>query len=286
VQILILQHIQSKFSSLLWGELVKTAYYLLNRTPRYLFGNKTPFEVVFRKQPDISHIRPIGGKAYYLLKGSNAPPKLQKLSARAAVSYLIGYDGANKSCILNPAKDVIIVTRDVTFNESSRYQPIESKQDPLLIRDESILEYIDHGSIQESASTRYPHQLADSDEDTLTWDNIYQESFGTNVDATHNQDENAELESNHDCPLDDQGTSNSHVYDQAYLTPISLDNLSRCSEQHSIIHNYIDQNILDDDNNQLCPSPLVLDAQVESTVHVGKQSERYCVVKTQINSYS
>jgi hypothetical protein len=123
--------IQSKFSPLLWGELVKTACYLLNRTPRYRLGNKTPFEVVFRKQPDISHIRPIGSKAYYLLKGPNAPPKLQKLSARAAVGYLIGYDGANKFRIWNPAKDVIIVTRDVTFNESSRYQPIESKQDPL-----------------------------------------------------------------------------------------------------------------------------------------------------------
>ncbi|KAI1000852.1 hypothetical protein K3495_g7344 [Podosphaera aphanis] len=272
--------IQSKFSSLLWGELVKTACFLLNRTPQYHLGNKTPFEVVFRKQPDITHIRPIGSKAYvsnlipkvtctlqhltayYLLNGPNVPPKLQKLSAEADVGYLIEYDGANKFRIWNPAKDVIIVTRDVTFNENSRYQPIESKQDPLLIRDESILESIDHGSIQESASTRYPHQLADSDEDTLTWDNIYQESFGNDADATHNQNENAELESNHDRPLDDQDTSDSYAYDQAYLTPNSLDNLSRCSEQHSIIHNEIDQNILDDDNSQLCPSPLVLDAQV------------------------
>ncbi|KAI0991443.1 hypothetical protein K3495_g16744, partial [Podosphaera aphanis] len=48
--------IQSKFSPLLWNELVKTACYLLNRTPRYRLGNKTPFEIIFKKQPDLSHI--------------------------------------------------------------------------------------------------------------------------------------------------------------------------------------------------------------------------------------
>ncbi|KAI0992750.1 hypothetical protein K3495_g15435, partial [Podosphaera aphanis] len=45
--------IQSKFPTLLWCELVKTACYLLNRTPRYRLGNKTPFEIVFKKQPDV-----------------------------------------------------------------------------------------------------------------------------------------------------------------------------------------------------------------------------------------
>ncbi|KAI1004174.1 hypothetical protein K3495_g4033 [Podosphaera aphanis] len=115
--------IQSKFPTLLWCELVKTARYLLNRTPRYRLGNKTPFEIVFKKQPDASHVRPISFKAYYLLKGPKAPPKLYKLSARASVGYLIGYDGANKFRVWNPILKVVVVTRDVTFDESTTYDP-------------------------------------------------------------------------------------------------------------------------------------------------------------------
>ncbi|KAI0991208.1 hypothetical protein K3495_g16979, partial [Podosphaera aphanis] len=112
--------IQSKLSSVLWSELIKTASYLLNRTPRYKLGNKTPFEILYKKQPDIGHIRPIGSKAYYLLKGNSAPPKLQNLNARAAIGYLIGYDGANKFRIWNPARNIIVVTRDVVVKTSVR----------------------------------------------------------------------------------------------------------------------------------------------------------------------
>ncbi|KAI0991346.1 hypothetical protein K3495_g16841, partial [Podosphaera aphanis] len=158
--------IQSKLSPLLWSELVKTSCYLLNRTPRYRLGNKTPFEVLFNKQPDISHIRPIGCKAYYLLKGPKAPPKLHKLSARAAIGYLIGYEGANKFRIWNPARDTVIITRDVTFDESSMYNPSVSQQDPLLIREDSTLRSIDELSAYGQTSIRYPHQLADPEKST------------------------------------------------------------------------------------------------------------------------
>lgn len=144
--------IQSKLSSALWCELVKTTCYLLNRTPRYRLGNKTPFEIVFKKQPDVSHIRSIGCKAYYLLKGSRAPSKLEKLSPRESMSYLIGYDGGNKFRIWNPIRNVIVVTRDVTFDESSTYDPKSTHLDPQLIRNESIFQLIDQSSLKNPES--------------------------------------------------------------------------------------------------------------------------------------
>ncbi|KAI0992239.1 hypothetical protein K3495_g15947 [Podosphaera aphanis] len=150
--------IQSKLSLALWCELVKTAAYLLNRTPRYKFGNKTPFEILYKKQPDFGHIRPIGSKVYYLLKGNSAPPKLQKLNARAAIGYLIGYDGANKYRIWNPARNVIVVTRDVIFDEKTRYEPSDSLTYLLLIRDDTVLENIDEYNLQES-TRRHPNEL-------------------------------------------------------------------------------------------------------------------------------
>ncbi|KAI0994097.1 hypothetical protein K3495_g14086 [Podosphaera aphanis] len=134
-------------------------------------GNKTPFEIVFKKQPDVSHIRPIGSKAYCLLKGSEAPPKLQKLSARAAVGYLIGYEGANKFRIWNPIKNVVIITRDVTFDESSEYDPKISQSDPHLIHDESILKSIDFLALQDPASKQVNSEIYN--EEFFNWENIY-----------------------------------------------------------------------------------------------------------------
>ncbi|KAI0995113.1 hypothetical protein K3495_g13068 [Podosphaera aphanis] len=213
--------IQSKFSPLLWNELVKTACFLLNRTPRYRLGNKTPFEIIFKKQPDLSHIRSIGCQAYYLLKGTKAPPKLHKLSAIAAVDYLIGYDGANKFRIWNPSRDVIIVTRDVKFDENTMHDPKDAIQDPQLIKENEILESIDEFSINDSI--RYPHQLADLAEDNVGWGNIYDSPSSIYSTANHdNEFEKAVNISQTDKSMifDNESTLPLHI--EPYLTPESF----------------------------------------------------------------
>ncbi|KAI1002131.1 hypothetical protein K3495_g6067 [Podosphaera aphanis] len=168
--------------------------YLLNRTPRYKFGNKTPFEILYKKQPDIGHNCPIRSKAYYLFKGNSAPPKLQKLNARAAIGYLIGYDGANKFRIWNPARNVIVVTRDVIVDEKTRYEPSDSLTDPLLIRDDTVLENIDEYNLQES-TRRHLNELRH--EELGDWDIFYDLPIATTLSSaaqtTDKQDDNPSI---------------------------------------------------------------------------------------------
>ncbi|KAI0991432.1 hypothetical protein K3495_g16755, partial [Podosphaera aphanis] len=94
----------------------------------------------------------------------------QKLNARAAIGYLIGYDGANKFRIWNPARNIIVVTRDVIFDEKKRYGPSDSLTDPLLIRDDTVLEQIDYHNLQDPAS-RYPNESRYKE--LLDWDSLY-----------------------------------------------------------------------------------------------------------------
>jgi hypothetical protein len=56
-------------------------------------------------------------------------PRLNKLWPRADIGYLVGYDSSNIFRIWIPAKNKVIATRDVTFDETKKYDPSE----PILI---------------------------------------------------------------------------------------------------------------------------------------------------------
>ena len=103
----------------LWPETVSTAAYILNRTPVSRTGI-TPFESLYKTKPGISHIKSFSCRAYPLNHGV---PKLQKLKARAHVGYLVGYSSRNIYRIWVPSKKHIIRVRDVTFNQTTYYQP-------------------------------------------------------------------------------------------------------------------------------------------------------------------
>jgi hypothetical protein len=84
--------IQADLPSSLWPDLIQTAAYLDNRTPKNAIGWKTPYKLVFGSQPYLGNIRIIGSKAFILNKAI-APGS--KMEARAYVGYLIGYDLRN-----------------------------------------------------------------------------------------------------------------------------------------------------------------------------------------------
>jgi hypothetical protein len=99
-------------------KLVKTAAYILNRTPTEALSWKTPNEVVWGKKPSVAHMHPIGCRAYVLncmLKRGD------KLKSRALVGHLVGYDSTNIWRIWLPTKDEVIRTRDVVFEPREFY---------------------------------------------------------------------------------------------------------------------------------------------------------------------
>ena len=112
----------------LWPEVIPAAGYLLNRTPTKSLGWESPIGMLGRitkkedEKPMLGHIRSYGSRAYVY---KHNRPRLDKLSAKALVGYLVGYDSTNIWRIWIPSSGKIISTRDVTFDENRRYTPGE-----------------------------------------------------------------------------------------------------------------------------------------------------------------
>ena len=135
----------SKLPAALWKEISKTAVYLLNRTPKYQYHWKTPYNqfhtfiaqrngIAQQKRPDQSHLRAFGCKAFAMttdaLKKIN---RLQRFNPKAWIGYLVGYDSTNVYRIWNPVVNKVVRTRDVTFNEYETFNgDLETLKDDML----------------------------------------------------------------------------------------------------------------------------------------------------------
>ena len=120
------------------SETYVTAGYLLNRTPTRSISWKTPFEMAYYKKPSIAHLKIYGCRAYAL---RTQIPRGDKLTPRALIGYLVGYDASNIYRVWIPKaksrahQGKVIRTRDVTFKEDMLYQVCDD-QDPLLLGEE------------------------------------------------------------------------------------------------------------------------------------------------------
>ena len=81
--------------------------------------------MLYGKLPDLSYISTIGSKAYVRIPNI---PKLLKMNPRAQIGYLVGYESLNSFWIWILQKRRIITTRDVIFDENSRYNSIEKQE--------------------------------------------------------------------------------------------------------------------------------------------------------------
>lgn len=102
-----------------WNEAIQTANYLKNRSPTAAFGqqfaDKTPADIWFGKQQDISHLRIFGSTCYNFLPEC----KREKLEARSFKCIMLGYASSIGTYRLwNVDKNRLIVGRHVKFNEN------------------------------------------------------------------------------------------------------------------------------------------------------------------------
>ncbi|SLM36894.1 Ribonuclease H-like domain [Lasallia pustulata] len=109
----------------LWPEIMCAADYIANCTPMQKHRWKIPYELVTGKKPNLQHLKAYGCKAYSLDKEIGQKHKTWKLTERAHIGHLVGYDSTNIFRIWIPSQRKIIRTRDVTFNETAFYQPGE-----------------------------------------------------------------------------------------------------------------------------------------------------------------
>ena len=97
-----------------WGEYVQCAVHLINRIPLMVLKEKTPYECMFGKKPDLTHLRVFGCLCFI----STLKRNRHKLMQRAQRSVFIGYEIDKKGYkVYNLETKTVIVSKDVVFYE-------------------------------------------------------------------------------------------------------------------------------------------------------------------------
>ncbi|GJU50338.1 retrovirus-related pol polyprotein from transposon TNT 1-94 [Tanacetum coccineum] len=104
----------SKAPMFLWAEAVATACYTQNRSLIHTRHNKTPYELVHDKKPDLTFLRVFGALCY----PTNDSEDLGKFQAKADIGIFVGYAPSRKGYrIYNKRTRRLMETIYVTFDE-------------------------------------------------------------------------------------------------------------------------------------------------------------------------
>jgi len=97
-----------------WGDAVRTAQFLRNRTPtRTLTGFQTPYEAMNGKKPDLSDLRVWGCECWFSI-----PPEIRdKGGPRRKQGIFVGYDENRKGWTVRDINGKYHFSRSVVFNE-------------------------------------------------------------------------------------------------------------------------------------------------------------------------
>jgi hypothetical protein len=144
----------------LWIEIINSAVYLYNRTPRYANDWQTPYERFYTylgqqenarnndgndtgdttRKPHLAHLKVYGCRVYAMTRNSQKKiNRLAKLEPRAHIGYLVGYDSINIFRIWILYQGVIISTRDVIFDENTRFDGKKENLADVLIKERDEL---------------------------------------------------------------------------------------------------------------------------------------------------
>lgn len=108
----------------LWGLAMQCTAYVKNRTMSSV-NNITPFELCFKKRPDISHLKIFGCLVFIHVPDE----KRKKLDPKAVEAMMVGYVEGSTSCyqIWDPRARKLAISRDVTFEEQSMMELSKSQ---------------------------------------------------------------------------------------------------------------------------------------------------------------
>ncbi|GJZ47162.1 retrovirus-related pol polyprotein from transposon TNT 1-94, partial [Tanacetum coccineum] len=118
----------SKAPMFLWAEAVATACYTQNRSLIHTRHDKTPYELVHNKKPDLTFFQVFGALCY----PTNDSSDLGKLQPMADIGIFIGYAPNRKGYrIYNKRTRQIMETIHVTFDElTEQMAPVQSSPGP------------------------------------------------------------------------------------------------------------------------------------------------------------
>ncbi|GKA34551.1 zinc finger, CCHC-type containing protein [Tanacetum coccineum] len=98
-----------------WAKAVKHALYILNKVPTRALVDKTPYEALYNRKPNLEHLRIFGCTTYAKI----TIPHLKKLDDRSIPIIYLGVEEGSKACRLyDPKGKRKHVSRDVRFMET------------------------------------------------------------------------------------------------------------------------------------------------------------------------
>ena len=101
-----------------WGEAVKIAVYILNRSPIKGVADGTPYQAWFDKIPKVHHFKIFGSLAH----AKNTYSHLPKLDDRSVKTIMLGYEYGTKAFkLLDPQMNKIMVSSDLLFEEEKKW---------------------------------------------------------------------------------------------------------------------------------------------------------------------
>jgi hypothetical protein len=102
-----------------WAEAINTACYSINRLYLHRILNKTSYELITGKKPNVSYFRVFGSKCFILIKrGRNS-----KFAPKAVEGFLLGYDSNTRAYkVFNKSTGLVEVSCDIVFDETNASQ--------------------------------------------------------------------------------------------------------------------------------------------------------------------
>ncbi|GKC02502.1 zinc finger, CCHC-type containing protein [Tanacetum coccineum] len=109
-----------------WAEAVRHAIYILNRVPTRALVDKTPYEALYNRKPNLENLRIFGCTAYAKV----TIPHLKKLDDRSIPMIYLGVEEGSKACRLyDPIARKKHVSRDVRFMETKPWDWDRDEED-------------------------------------------------------------------------------------------------------------------------------------------------------------
>ena len=103
-----------------------TANHVQNRSLTKLIVNKTPYEVLYNKKPNLNYLRVFGCKVIAHIEKH----KRSKFEPKGKVYRFIGYSSSSKGYrLLDPSDSKVIVRRDVKFLEDDFNFKLENSEE-------------------------------------------------------------------------------------------------------------------------------------------------------------
>lgn len=124
--------LQSHLPLVYWVDCIQTVVFLINRLPSPLLNNKSPYELLLKKQPDYSSLKVFGCLCYV----STHLKDRHKFSKRADSCVFLGYATGYKGYrVLVLDTNIISISRNVVFHETEfPYKTATSQPDDLFAK--------------------------------------------------------------------------------------------------------------------------------------------------------